>query len=53
MVQHDGIKSDAKILDTILKEMIISEKKKKTRIRYKLSIKNPLETSNRRQMDLK
>ena len=29
LVQHDGIKCDAKILDTILrKEMIISEKKK-------------------------
>ena len=40
-----GINCDAKILDTILrKEMIISVKKK--RIRYQLSIKNPLEISN-------
>ena len=43
----DGIKSDAKILDPILRrEMVISVKKKKKRIRYKLTIKNPLETSN-------
>ena len=49
LVQLDGIKCDAKILDTILrKEMVISVKKKKkqTRIRYKLTIKNPLEISN-------
>ena len=47
LVQHDGIKCDAKILDTILRrEMVISVKKKKTRIRYKLAIKKPLETSN-------
>ena len=46
LVQLDGIKCDDKILDTILrKEMVISVKKKK-RIRYKLTIKNPLETSN-------
>ena len=43
----DGIKSDAKIPDPILRrEMVISVKKKKKRIRYKLTIKNPLETSN-------
>ena len=53
LAQIDGIKSDAKILDRILRrEMVISVKKtnkqtnKQTRIRYKLTIKNPLETSN-------
>ena len=53
LAQLDGIKSDAKILDRILRrEMVISVKKtnkqtnKQTRIRYKLTIKNPLETSN-------
>ena len=58
LVQLDGIKCDANILDPVLKrEMIISvknkQKKKKTknnkqnkRIRYKLPIKNPLETPN-------
>ena len=60
LVQLDGIKCDAKILDPVLRrEMVISEKttttttttkttKKttKTRIRYKLAIKNPLEISN-------
>ena len=45
LVQPYGVNCDAKILDTILrKEMIISVKKK--RIRYQLSIKNPLEISN-------
>ena len=47
LVQLDGIKSDAKILDPILRrEMVISVKKKKKKIRYKLTIKNPLEISN-------
>ena len=50
LVHLDGIKCDAKILDTILRrQMVLSVKKKtttKTRIRYKLTIKNPLETSN-------
>ena len=47
LVPPYGINCDAKILDTILrKEKIISVKKKKTtRIRYKLSIINPLEIS--------
>ena len=51
LVQLDVIKCDAKILDPILRrEMVISVKQanktNKTRIRYKLTIKNPLETSN-------
>ena len=47
LVQPYGINCDAKILDTILrKEMIISvEKEKTSRIRYQLSVINPLETS--------
>ena len=48
LVQLDEIKCDAKILDTILRrEMVVSVKKKKKKkiIRYKLTIKNPLETS--------
>ena len=50
LAQLDVIKSDANILDPILRrEMLISVKKK--RIRYKLTIKNPLETS-KRQVDL-
>ena len=44
LVQPDVIKCDANILDPILRrEMVISVKKK---IRYKLTIKNPLEISN-------
>ena len=47
LVQLDGIKCDAKILDPILRrEMVISVKKnktkQKTRIRYKLAIKTHL-----------
>ena len=47
LVHLDGIKCDANILDTILRrQMVLSVKKKKKKIRYKLTIKNPLETSN-------
>ena len=46
LVQLDGIKCDAKILNPILRrEMVISVKnktKQKTRIRYKLAIKTHL-----------
>ena len=50
LVQLDGIKCDDKILDTILRRQIVisvkNKNKKNPRIRYKLTIKNPLETSN-------
>ena len=52
LVQLDGIKCDAKILDPILRrQMVLSVKKKK--IRYKLTIKNSLETSNKKASGFK
>ena len=50
LVQPDVIKCDANILDPILRRQIVisvkNKNKKNPRIRYKLTIKNPLETSN-------
>ena len=53
LVQLDGIKCDAKILDPILRRQMVLSVKKKKRIRYKLTIKNSLETSNKKASGFK